>query len=263
MNNEWVKQFEKPQITGNALLDLHPFVKLNMMAVLCILNFVLKSIGFSFALFVLSYLAAILAGKLRSFHKLYFKVILIFGLCWFIFKAMFVEGEHVLFRFAGICISTESIHSGISSSLLIVGFCGMFLVFFQLTPMSELMLAFENVGLSRTVSYVMLSTFQSVADLSANSKVIQESQKARGIETEGNLFTRVKAYIPILGPLVLNAVASTEEKTIAMEARAFSVTGKPTHLRQLPPIKAGQIVLVILTELLLVAGIVLRLQGGI
>ena len=39
-----------------------------------------------------------------------------------------------------------------------------------------------------------------------------DSQSARGIETSGGLKTRFKAFIPILGPLVLGAIGSTEEK---------------------------------------------------
>lgn len=85
------------------------------------------------------------------------------------------------------------------------------------------------------VSFVILSSFQTITDLGQNAKVIMESQKARGIETEGNVLKRAAAYIPVMGPLVLNAISSTEEKSIAMDARAFSAPVSHTFLSELPP----------------------------
>ena len=261
MVSAFVEQFSVPQRTGNFVLDLHPLVKLNVMISLCALNFLFDSLYGSLGLCVFSFLIAAAAGKFHSFFKIYSKVILFFGLFWFIFNAAFSGGENVIFQLAGIRISNESLLKGLSSSLLVLGFSGIFLLFFQLTPMSKLMLAFENLGMSRTASFIFLSTFQSIIDLSVNARIILESQKSRGIETEGSLPVRLRAYIPVLGPLVLSAVASTEEKTIAMEARAFSASGKPTQLCQLPGFDAVQIGMVVLANLALILGIVFRVRG--
>ena len=256
MDSDFVNNFRRPQQVSNPILNLHPFVKLNLMLVLCILNFLLRNLYFSASLCVTALLIALLAGCFLSFFKLYWKVFLFFGIFWFFFKASFSGGENVLFQFAGIKITSEGIQTGLRSSFLVLGFSGIFLLFFQLTPMSKLMLAFENIGLSRSASFVFLSTFQSIQDLSVNARVIMESQKSRGIETEGNVFVRLKAYIPVLGPLVLNAVASTEEKVIAMEARAFSAMRHSSHLCELPRAGAAQIALIIICNLTLVLSVV-------
>jgi energy-coupling factor transporter transmembrane protein EcfT len=231
------------------------------MVVICVINFLLRNIYFSAALCFSAILLALLAGKLRAFIKIYWKVILFFGIFWFLFKAAFLEGETVLFRFAGIHITTEGIWKGLGSCLLVLGFSGIFMVFFQLTPMAKLMLALENLGLSHAAAFIFLATFQSILDLSANSRTIMESQKSRGIETDGNLFVRLRAFIPVLGPLVLNAVASTEEKTIAMEARAFSAPGKPTQLRGLPKISRIEFVLFVFCNLALAAVLVWKIAS--
>ncbi len=53
-----------------------------------------------------------------------------------------------------------------------------------------------------------------------------ESQSARGIETEGNVLVRSKAFLPVLGPVILSSIAATEERTITMETRAFYAPAK-------------------------------------
>jgi energy-coupling factor transporter transmembrane protein EcfT len=82
----------------------------------------------------------------------------------------------------------------------------------------------------------MLASMQNIIDLRKASVTILDSQKSRGIETDGNVFVRTRAFFPTLGPLLLGAIASTEEKVIAMDARAFSVKGKHTFLRELAPV---------------------------
>ena len=249
MDSNFVNQFRAPQRVRNPILNLHPFVKLNLMLVFCIINFLLRNLSYSIALCLSGLLIALLAGRFKPFFQTYWKVFVLFGIFWFLFKASFSGGENVLFQLAGIKVTTEGIQIALKSCMLVLGFSGIFLLFFQLTPMNKLMLAFENAGLSRSASFILLSTYQSIIDLSANARIIMESQKARGIETEGSLFVRLKAYIPVFGPLVLNAVASTEEKVIAMEARAFSAPGCASHLCELPRMGIGQKLLMILCNL--------------
>ncbi len=46
------------------------------------------------------------------------------------------------------------------------------------------------------------------------SKTINEAQRARGIETEGSLLIRARAFLPMLGPLVLTSIQQTEERVL-------------------------------------------------
>ena len=85
-----------------------------------------------------------------------------------------------------------------------------------------------------------------------------DSQKARGIETDGNLIRRAKAYIPVMGPLVLNAITSVEEKSIAMDARAFSAPVEHSFLWDLPKPGMTEKKLVVLVDAWFIATIVLE-----
>ena len=125
-----------------------------------------------------------------------------------------------------------------------------------LKKMKDLMLALENRGVTHVASYIMLSSMQSIIDMKKSADTILESQKARGIETDGNLIVRMKAFFPTLGPILLSAMSGTEEKAIAMDARAFSHEGGHTYLRVLRPIPVWEYIVDALAILVFLGSIV-------
>lgn len=105
-------------------------------------------------------------------------------------------------------------------------------------------------------------TLQTIPEMKKQADVIMDSQKARGIETEGNVFVRAKALIPIFIPLVLSSIANTEERAITLEARGFSVGEKRTILYDIEETKNDKIMKVILA-IFIVLSIVWRVLWAI
>lgn len=244
MDYDFVEQYRKPKRYGNTIRDLNPMSKANLLLVLGLSPFIIQNYIFGFGMVGVFILLSVLAGCFKSFFSMYWKVLILFGVFLFLVKAAFSPGEHVLFQIWGICVTTESIQSGLKIVSLVLAFSGAFILFVKTTPMEDFTYALEQKGVSHMVSFVILSSFQTITDLGQSAQVIMESQKARGIETEGNVLQRAKAYIPVMGPLVLNAISSTEEKSIAMDARAFSAPVEHTFLSELPEVGSGEKVLV-------------------
>src|SRR5699024_3387125 len=90
----------------------------------------------------------------------------------------------------------------------------------------------EKIGFSPKVTYVILSALQIVPETKKKSATIMEAQKTRGVEVEGNLLVRMKAILPSLAPLVISSIASTEERAITLESKAFMVQGNKTSLHK-------------------------------
>jgi energy-coupling factor transport system permease protein len=59
---------------------------------------------------------------------------------------------------------------------------------------------------------------------------ITDAQRARGLDTEGNIWRRVRGIVPIVGPVILGSIAEVEERTMALEARGFTRPGRRTLL---------------------------------
>lgn len=251
MDYEFARSFLKPKTTGNYLLDLNPLSKLNLLFVIGFSAFIVQVYAYGFVLSVIYLILAFASGQFKPFFQIYWKIAVLFTFFLFLVRAAFSGGEHVLYELWGIRVTTESILTGLNSASLVLAFSGAFILFVKITPVKDLMYALEKKGMSHVASFIVLSSFQSIADLSENAKVIMESQKARGIETDGNLVHRMKAYIPVIGPLVLNAITGTEEKTIAMDARAFSAKSEHTFLCDLKPVPGGEKLLVIVFDVAL------------
>ncbi|MFD6443187.1 energy-coupling factor transporter transmembrane component T, partial [Peribacillus sp. NPDC060186] len=191
--------------------------------------------------------------------KLYIKLGLLIGSLLFIMRALFIPGETPLYQFWLFTITQEGINQGIWFSTLVVSICGSIVLYSHVTKAKDLMYALEKLGTPQSTSYIILASFQSIIDLGDRAKLIMDSQRARGIETEGSILQRVKAFMPIMGPLVLGAITSTEEKAIAMDARAFFAPAKNTHMSELRKVPVWEKTLVVSVNLALILFIIWRI----
>ncbi|MEG2164762.1 MAG: energy-coupling factor transporter transmembrane component T [Ruthenibacterium sp.] len=83
------------------------------------------------------------------------------------------------------------------------------------------------------MAYVFMSTLQMIQVLGQNSRTIMTAQRARGVETQGNMIVRAKAFVPSLVPLILGAITNSEERVLTLESKGFDVNCKKTHLFEL------------------------------
>lgn len=245
MYSDFVQKFFSPQTTGNWFKDLDPLSKLNILLVLAFTALVMQNIVFSIGLCVFYYVLAILIGELKYFNGLFSKLLVTIGIFIIVIRQMTVRGTTVLFSVFGWKWTLEGLLNGLQVGGVILGFSGAVILFYASTEMRDLMYALEQKGVSHASSYVILASFQTITDLRASVQTIFESQKARGIEVEGNIFTRAKAFFPVISPLLLGAMASAEEKSIAMDARAFSLETQHTFLRELRPVPGWEKAMVI------------------
>lgn len=97
-------------------------------------------------------------------------------------------------------------------SSVILTLAGGLLLFTATTQVQDLMAVLGKMGLSSNVVYMVVASFRSINELSDKMGQILEAQSSRGIETEGNLFVRLKAILPMLITLLLSSMVSAEEK---------------------------------------------------
>ena len=62
------------------------------------------------------------------------------------------------------------------------------------------------------------------------AETIIAAQRARGLDTEGSVWRRIRGVVPIVGPVILGAIGEVEERTMALEARGFTRPGRRTLL---------------------------------
>ena len=148
----------------------------------------------------------------------------------FVVQTFIVPGGALLWQWKFLKIYEKGLQSAISLSFMVLDIAGIFVWVFQTTSNKELARAMDESGINHKVAYVFTNSLQMIDVLGANSKTIMDAQRARGIETEGNLMVRAKAFFPTLVPLILSGITSSEERVLTLEARGFSIQGERTHL---------------------------------
>ena len=88
-----------------------------------------------------------------------------------------------------------------------------------------LVLDLERRGLSRRFAFVAASTLESVPAMVERAQVIQAAQRARGLDTEGSIRARLRGVLPLVAPVILSSLTEVEERTLALEVRAFGRPG--------------------------------------
>jgi energy-coupling factor transport system permease protein len=108
-----------------------------------------------------------------------------------------------------------------------------FLLSFTTRP-ADLAEALVQRGLSPRIGYVLQSALQVIPQTLETADRIRDAQAARGLEIEGTLVRRARAYLPLLLPLVLSSLVATQERAMALEVRGFGRRVRRVSRRVLP-----------------------------
>ena len=92
------------------------------------------------------------------------------------------------------------------------------------------MLDLERRGVSPRLAFVANASVQTVPAMAERAQAIVAAQRARGLDTEGSVWRRMRGIVPIVGPVVLGSIAEVEERSMTLEARAFTRPGRRTLL---------------------------------
>lgn len=217
----------------NFLLELHPLTKFYFSLFILVAVLIIPGYIFAFAVFPVLVLIAILAGVAKEFLSIVLKALLSVLILVFLMQMFFYPGEDVLWKSGIFSIKQEGLDYGLLLTSRILAIGASFILFFRMTEVRDFVKSLEDKGLPPMGAYVVLSTLQIIPEMRRQANTIMEAQKTRGVETEGSVFVRAKAFIPTLTPLILSSIASTEERAITLESRAFSAPVKKTSLHQL------------------------------
>ncbi len=129
-----------------------------------------------------------------------------------------------------------------------------FSVFFLTTSPDHLGLALQQSRIPYEFCFAFTTAVRFVPVLADEAQTIMDAQKARGLELErGNFLKRVRNYIPVLIPLIVNAIRRSLELAEAMESRAWGASEKRTNLYMLRLKRADYILGIISVLMLIVA----------
>lgn len=152
-----------------------------------------------------------------------------------VIQGLFYPGNRqVLFTLAGLRFYTEGLRFSAGICVRVLNILFAFSILVLTTRPSDLVETLVRRGISPRLGYVLTSVLQIIPQMTATMATITDAQRARGMETEGNLMVRIKALLPLIGPVVMNSLVSTRERSLALEVRGFSSRTPKTFLREEP-----------------------------
>ncbi len=241
---------------------LYPLTKLYLALALIISAFIIPSHIYDYSMIIICGIIVSFENKLKIYSKRIFLSLFWLFTAIFIIQSLFIPAGEIWLKFGFISVYKEGVMKAIGLTSKLTAIVSALTMLTLITPVKDFTLALEKKGLNPKAAFILMLTLQTIPEMKKQADVIMDSQKARGIETEGNVFVRAKALIPIFIPLVLSSIANTEERAITLEARGFSVGEKRTILYDIEETKNDKIMKVILA-IFIVLSIVWRVLWAI
>lgn len=193
---------------------------------------ILPSMAVSF-LWMLTSLALLAAAKvIRQSLPVFAFVSLVLGTVVLIQGWFYPGNQTPLFGREPFVFYVEGLMNALRIVVRVITIVAAFLLLVLTTRPADLVEELVRRGLSPRLGYVLASIFQILPQMIKTTRTIMDAQRSRGLETEGNLWVRVKAFLPLIGPVVMSSLIHAKERALALEVRGIHFKGKRTWLRE-------------------------------
>jgi len=186
-------------------------------------------------------LTSYVAGLGRSILKFALATIPLVASILLVNTFLFPGATDVLVRVGPFAATGTGLAAALQATLRVVAFALSVAVFSLTTPTDDLLSDLERRGLGRRAIFIIGSAIGTIPRMAERAAEITDSQRARGLDTEGSPARRIRGIVPLAGPMISGALSEVEERSMALEARGFSAPVRRTTLRSLPDSGAQRI----------------------
>lgn len=232
------------------LTRLHPFAKICYILTAISVPLIGGALWMYGALIALS-LCLLVSGKIirKVFPLIAFSFTIILTV--FLIHGLFNQkNQNLLFTLGPLKFYREGLGYALRIGLNILNMLLAFSTFVLTTRPAMLVEDLEQAGFSPRFGYMISSVFQIIPQMMGTMNTILDAQRSRGMETEGSLFVRAKAFIPLISPVVSSSLINTRERAIALEVRGFDSKTKKTFLREHRLKKQDKLFMLVMAALL-------------
>jgi len=248
--------------TSSVIHDLDPRIKFFFVSILFVMAILFTKLPALIVLFFVPlpfvFMARVNRQWLRSMRGAALLAIFIFAtnfIFGYFYPGSFVEITPPVDMLVEYLVLLER---SVAMTLRFVVLIASFSVFFLTTSPDHLGLALQQSHVPYEFCFAFTTAVRFVPVLADEAQTIMDAQKARGLELEkGNLLKRVRNYIPILIPLIVNAIRRSLELAESMDSRAWGANKKRTNLYALK-LKRADYILIVISILMLILAVYVR-----
>ncbi|MDP8949595.1 MAG: energy-coupling factor transporter transmembrane protein EcfT [Actinomycetota bacterium] len=196
------------------------------------------------------------AKSLINLKRIWF-ILFMIAVMTIILWSIFGDGETPLFWF----VEWEALLYGIGAALRIDVMIIAGMIFLSTTRNEEIATGLVKLGIPYRFAFAVSTALRLVPTIAATGSTIGQAQRSRGLDLEsGNLIQRVRKNTPLLVPVFVSTIRSTNVFSMALESKGFGASPERTYFLRLAVSRRDALVLVAFA-LLLAAAVTLRVAG--
>jgi len=158
-------------------------------------------------------------------------------------------------------VTWESLAFGVGAALKIDGMIISGLVFLSTTRIEEIILGLIRLRVPYQAAFAFSLGIRMVPTIIGTAVTVIEAQRSRGLDLEsGGLLARLRNHVPLLVPIFLQTLRSTDQLAKALESRGFGARRERTSYLEIG-FRARDGLALALGALILAAFLVVRFAG--
>lgn len=198
-----------------------------------------------------------IVSKTLSNLKLIWRLLLLLAILTILIWSLSAKGESLIFW----RVSYQSFLYGISSALKIDLMIIAGMVFLSTTRNEEIALGLIKLGIPYRVGFAFSTALRLIPTFIGTGATVIQAQRSRGLDpNEGNIIERIRKFIPLLVPIFLSTIRSTNLLSQALESRGFGLKRERTYYLT-TEFTAGDFLITFICISFLVTSIVLKFMG--
>jgi energy-coupling factor transport system permease protein len=196
------------------------------------------------------------ARSLINLRRIWF-ILFMIAVMTVILWTLFGSGETPLFWL----VEWEALLYGIGAALRIDIMIVAGMIFLSATRNEEIATGLVKLGIPYRFAFAVSTALRLVPTIAATGSTIGQAQRSRGLDLEsGNIIQRVRKNTPLLIPVFVSTIRSTNVFSMALESKGFGASERRTYFLKIEMTRRDALVLVSFAALL-VAALALRFAG--
>jgi len=166
---------------------------------------------------ILIFIQLFVSGAVKNLKRIRY-VLIVLTISSMVLWNLFSTGETQLFwRF-----SVESMLFAIARTMLMVLMISTGMILISSTRNEELVNGMIRLGMPYRVGFAISTALRLVPTIASSTVTISQAQRSRGLDLDsGSIFERIKKFLPLLVPVFISTIRSTNIFGMALESKGF------------------------------------------
>jgi energy-coupling factor transport system permease protein len=201
-------------------------------------------------------LQLIISGSAKNLLRIRY-VLIVLSISSLVLWNLFSKGVTPLFWF----LKVESFEFAIARTMLMVLMISTGMILISTTRNEELVLGMIRMGMPYRVGFAISTSLRLVPTIASSALTISQAQRSRGLDLDsGNVVERLRKFLPLLVPVFISTIRSTNIFGMALESKGFGAREKRNFYLQLK-MRAADYAVLAFSVVFVVVSIYFRLAG--